>query len=320
MSPIISNGGGKGFANPMTTADDLIVGGAAGAPTRLAVGPDGEVLTVSNVGAVGWAAPGGVAAPVIFNANGTWTPSTTGQAIFAALVVGGGGGGGGTSGAGSTGGTGGGGGQVLDMVYLGNVSAQQMVTVGGGGAGANGAGFGTQGGTTSIGALVSAAGGFGGNHQQEGGAPGYSIQNSQFSNNSGVAGNPAGFGGLSQAPQTPPASAPDVHNGGPYQGGARYGCGGGGGGLNTGTAATAVGGSSGDTLVGAIGGTGTTTGGGGGASGAVAGSNAVLAVGGQGANAAANTGNGGGGGGGSAATAGIGGNGGSGIVVIYQLA
>lgn len=35
-----------GFANPMTTQDDIIVGGSAGAPGRLAKGSDGQVLTV----------------------------------------------------------------------------------------------------------------------------------------------------------------------------------------------------------------------------------------------------------------------------------
>lgn len=34
------------LSNPMTTQDDLIVGGAAGAPTRLAKGADNQVLTV----------------------------------------------------------------------------------------------------------------------------------------------------------------------------------------------------------------------------------------------------------------------------------
>jgi hypothetical protein len=36
--------GGK-MANPMTTAGDLIVGGASGAPTRLGIGSEGQVLT-----------------------------------------------------------------------------------------------------------------------------------------------------------------------------------------------------------------------------------------------------------------------------------
>jgi hypothetical protein len=35
-----------GFANPMTTPADIIVGGTAGAPVRLAKGTDGQVLTV----------------------------------------------------------------------------------------------------------------------------------------------------------------------------------------------------------------------------------------------------------------------------------
>jgi hypothetical protein len=35
-----------GLANPMTTQDDLIIGGSAGAPTRLGKGADGQVLTV----------------------------------------------------------------------------------------------------------------------------------------------------------------------------------------------------------------------------------------------------------------------------------
>jgi Major tropism determinant N-terminal domain len=40
--------GGGGMTNPMTTQDDIIVGGAspAGTPTRLAKGSDGQVLTV----------------------------------------------------------------------------------------------------------------------------------------------------------------------------------------------------------------------------------------------------------------------------------
>ena len=36
----------SGMANPMTTANDIIIGGAAGAPTRLAKGTSGQVLTV----------------------------------------------------------------------------------------------------------------------------------------------------------------------------------------------------------------------------------------------------------------------------------
>jgi hypothetical protein len=46
-------GAGGGFANPMTTAGDLIDGGASGTPQRLAIGSTGQVLTVSS-GAPAW--------------------------------------------------------------------------------------------------------------------------------------------------------------------------------------------------------------------------------------------------------------------------
>lgn len=42
--------------NPMTTAEDIIVGGVSGAPTRKAKGSNGDVLTIT-AGAVGWATP-----------------------------------------------------------------------------------------------------------------------------------------------------------------------------------------------------------------------------------------------------------------------
>jgi hypothetical protein len=47
------------MTNPMTTAEDLIKGGVAGAPTRLAVGSNGQCLTVSG-GSVVWGACGSV--------------------------------------------------------------------------------------------------------------------------------------------------------------------------------------------------------------------------------------------------------------------
>jgi hypothetical protein len=47
-----------GFANPMTTPADLIVGGTAGAAARLAKGSDGQVLTVSpSTHLLVWATP-----------------------------------------------------------------------------------------------------------------------------------------------------------------------------------------------------------------------------------------------------------------------
>jgi hypothetical protein len=52
------------FTNPMTTAQDLMVGGAGGAPARLAVGTNTQVLTVT-AGVVGWAAaPAGLTNPM----------------------------------------------------------------------------------------------------------------------------------------------------------------------------------------------------------------------------------------------------------------
>lgn len=51
--------------NPMTTAGDVIYGGASGAPTRLAVGTAGQVLKVnSGATAVEWGAASGAAAIV----------------------------------------------------------------------------------------------------------------------------------------------------------------------------------------------------------------------------------------------------------------
>jgi hypothetical protein len=52
--------GTPGFANPMTSVGDLIVGGAAGAATRLAKGADGQVLTVDpTTHLLVWATPSG---------------------------------------------------------------------------------------------------------------------------------------------------------------------------------------------------------------------------------------------------------------------
>jgi hypothetical protein len=47
---------GGGMSNPMTANQDVIVGGTspAGTPTRIGVGANGQVLTVT-AGAVGWA-------------------------------------------------------------------------------------------------------------------------------------------------------------------------------------------------------------------------------------------------------------------------
>lgn len=58
------------LSNPMTTAGDVIYGGASGAPTRLAVGTAAQVLTV-NAGATApeWADPTAGGSGVTFAAN-----------------------------------------------------------------------------------------------------------------------------------------------------------------------------------------------------------------------------------------------------------
>lgn len=67
------SGGGGGFSNPMTTAGDLIVGGAAGTPERLPLGAEGESPRVVG-GALVYAA--GVPDPT--GAPDGQVPTTTG--------------------------------------------------------------------------------------------------------------------------------------------------------------------------------------------------------------------------------------------------
>jgi hypothetical protein len=101
-----------------------------------------------------------------FNANGTYTP-TSGMKYCTIECVGGGGGGGAVqaSAAGTTGGGGGGsgGGYVRKTVSAATIGGSQAVTIGAGGAGgAAGANNGGTGGASSVGAIVSATAGVGG--------------------------------------------------------------------------------------------------------------------------------------------------------------
>lgn len=57
--------GAGGLTNPMTTAGDIIIGGTSGAPTRLAKGTDGQVLTLAS-GVPAWAAASGGTSPYAF--------------------------------------------------------------------------------------------------------------------------------------------------------------------------------------------------------------------------------------------------------------
>ena len=46
-NPVISASASAGMTNPMTTAGDIVVGGASGAPARLAKGTDGQMLLMA---------------------------------------------------------------------------------------------------------------------------------------------------------------------------------------------------------------------------------------------------------------------------------
>ena len=244
-----------------------------------------------------------LSAPVSFLSSGTWTPSTLGQQIFAADVVGGGGAG--KTATATVGGGGGGGGEVLIDFNLGTVSAAQTITVG-----AAAVGTGTAGNASSVGSIVTAGGGFAGNA----GSGGSGGDFTPGGYNAALGGTGGGVrGGMGSGGGGPLAST-QGGNGGP--GSRRLGTGGGaGGGVNT------NGGNSGGNQFGAAG-TGVASAGGGGGAYLTTAGNGVSTTGGNGASAqalGANTGSGGGGGG-AGATPGTGGTGASGVVNIYQLA
>lgn len=82
----LSSGGG-GMTNPMTTAGDLIVGGASGTPTRLGIGTDTHVLTMTS-GVPGWAAPGGGGGLTNFtDAKNTAAPNATVPAVSLSVTI-----------------------------------------------------------------------------------------------------------------------------------------------------------------------------------------------------------------------------------------
>ena len=72
VTSITTTSASSGFANPMTTAGDLIVGGTSGAAGRLGIGSAGQVLTVVS-GAAAWttlATGGTVTSASVVTANG----------------------------------------------------------------------------------------------------------------------------------------------------------------------------------------------------------------------------------------------------------
>ena len=66
---------GAGFANPMTTSQDIIVGGTSGTPGRLPVGTPGQILSVSGTTQVTWL-------------NGLTNPMTTTQDLIVGTTAG----------------------------------------------------------------------------------------------------------------------------------------------------------------------------------------------------------------------------------------
>ncbi len=77
-----------GLSNPMTTAGDLITGGASGTPTRLAVGAEGERLTVVG-GVPAWAATpaGGIDTSLQAAPDTGWTAAGDGSAAISGGVA-----------------------------------------------------------------------------------------------------------------------------------------------------------------------------------------------------------------------------------------
>lgn len=89
-----------GLTNPMTTDQDLIVGGIAGAAGRLGVGSHGQVLTVGSSGIIDWETPsssgGTVTTLSVVSANGfagsvanpTTTPAITLSTTITGIIKG----------------------------------------------------------------------------------------------------------------------------------------------------------------------------------------------------------------------------------------
>jgi len=75
--------------NPLTTSGDLLVGGAAGAPARLGVGSNGQVLSVVS-GAPAWAAASGSGSSERFDAAFDGQGNTLSAAAVLRPVIAGG--------------------------------------------------------------------------------------------------------------------------------------------------------------------------------------------------------------------------------------
>jgi hypothetical protein len=132
----------------------------SGSPVTVVINSSGQLGTTGGSG-------GNIQAVTtqVFTSSGTYTP-TSGMLYCIIEVVGAGGGGGAssTTGAGdlSAAGGGGAGGYARKIINAATIGASQAVTIGAGGiAGIADGGNGGNGGTTSVGAIISATGGFG---------------------------------------------------------------------------------------------------------------------------------------------------------------
>jgi len=177
-----------------TITGDIIYASGANTPTRLGIGSDGQVLTVSS-GVPTWSAASGGVNIQTFTSNGTFTVPA-GKTIFDVYVLGGGGGGGSGRGGWQSatnrcGGAGGGGGAIAIARGLNlNGVSTVSVTIGSGGNGGAGVGHstssgnsGSSGNTSSFGSYISAGGGGGGgggydNGDSSAGSGGSSASNS----------------------------------------------------------------------------------------------------------------------------------------------
>lgn len=162
-TPLGVASGGTGLAS--LTANNVILGNAAGTPLFVAPGPAANLLT-SNGTTWTSAAPApqnSLRRTTVFTSSGTWTKNADTSSVVVVAVGGGGGSGGANSSSGfNSSGGGGGGGTVTRRIAAASLGATETVTVGAGGAaGAGTPTAGGAGGTSSFGAHASATGGGG---------------------------------------------------------------------------------------------------------------------------------------------------------------
>lgn len=155
---------GSNSFSVIDAAGDLIVGTSDNTAGRLAIGTGLQQLRV-NAGATAleWAtiaSSGGLLAVTTFTGNGTWNKSTNNPSKIMVMAVGGGGAGGGTNTTNPCGATGGEAGAV-NWAYTASPASSYSITIGAGGTGVVG-GTGNTGSSTTVGALLTALGGYGG--------------------------------------------------------------------------------------------------------------------------------------------------------------